>query len=76
MIPTWDGPGQSYLHRQGCVVYMHLFNHQSVQQNGDNTQNTVSKEGALAHHHMVIERASKIAYIPEKEYNYLSVHTF
>lgn len=35
--------GLVHLHRQGCVVYMHFFTHQSVQQKGDDTQNTVSK---------------------------------
>lgn len=59
------------------IEYMHFY-HQCVQQNSNNTQNTVLKKWAFAHHHIVIQREElpKIAYIPEKEYNYLSIHNF
>lgn len=67
-----------------CFTWVHafililFFTDRAYSKNSNNTQNTDSRAWAFAHHHVVLQREGlpKIAFIPEKEYNYLFIHNF
>lgn len=77
---TWHTGWSMYSYRQCSCLTSNtcIFTDSAYSKNSDNTQNTVLKKWTFAHLHTEIqtEELPKIAYIPEKEHNYLSLHHF